>query len=228
MNNRDIIPSLVKTKHQCFPLIGLKSSTETFIDENNNIRQVSIIDLKDIHIKKICNKENYVLLRLFVNEKKPNNLNKSILYNYRIGEKYFKYAKNFWIIDEVLKDLNFDNELLSKESLDSILKKNIKLTIKGVSKSKGFCGVMKKHNFDGGPASHGSSLFHRGPGSVGQDTPSRILPGSKLPGRHGGKQTTIKTAQILNIIDNKLYVEGSLPGKKNNLLTIFISNFKKK
>ncbi|MGB4581652.1 MAG: 50S ribosomal protein L3 [Coriobacteriia bacterium] len=94
--------------------------------------------------------------------------------------------------------------------------------VTGTSKGKGFQGVMKRHNFKGGPGGHGSHS-HRVPGSVGQaSTPSRVFKGTRMPGHMGGDTVTIRNVDIVrvDIEQNLLLVKGAVPGGKNSLLTI--------
>lgn len=92
----------------------------------------------------------------------------------------------------------------------------------GKGKGKGFQGVMKRHGFSGGRATHGS-MFHRAPGSVGQASyPSRVFPGVRLPGRMGGKRVTVKNLQVVKVDEerNLLYLRGSVPGPANSYVSI--------
>ncbi len=92
----------------------------------------------------------------------------------------------------------------------------------GTSKGKGFQGVMKRHGFSGGRATHGS-MFHRAPGSIGQASyPSRVFPGVRLPGRMGGKRITVKNLQVVKVDEerNLLYLRGSVPGPANAYVAI--------
>ena len=94
--------------------------------------------------------------------------------------------------------------------------------VTGTSKGKGFAGVMKRHNFKGGPGGHGSH-FLRAPGSVGQcATPSRVFKGLKLPGHMGSETVTVKNLEVVKIDSeqNLLIVKGAVPGGKGALLTI--------
>ncbi|MBK5211437.1 MAG: 50S ribosomal protein L3 [Coriobacteriia bacterium] len=97
-----------------------------------------------------------------------------------------------------------------------------KVNISGVSKGKGFAGVMKRHNFKGGPGGHGSH-FHRAPGSVGQaSTPSRVFKGQKLPGHMGVDKVTVQNLDVvkIDVEQNLLIIKGAVPGGKGALLTI--------
>jgi len=94
--------------------------------------------------------------------------------------------------------------------------------VTGVSKGKGFAGVMKRHNFKGGPGGHGSH-FHRAPGSIGMcATPSRVLRGTKMAGHMGSETVTVRNLEVVRIDteQNLLIVKGAVPGGKGALLTI--------
>ena len=94
--------------------------------------------------------------------------------------------------------------------------------ITGTSKGKGFQGVIKRHNFSGGPGGHGSHA-HREPGSVGQaSTPSRVFRGVHMPGHMGGDTVTIRNVQVVRVDgeQNLMLVKGAVPGGKDSLLTI--------
>jgi large subunit ribosomal protein L3 len=94
--------------------------------------------------------------------------------------------------------------------------------VTGVSKGKGFAGVIKRHNFSGGPGGHGSH-FHRSPGSIGQaSTPSRVFKGMKMAGHMGVDTVTVRNLDVVRIDaeQNLLLVKGAVPGAKGALLTI--------
>ncbi len=94
--------------------------------------------------------------------------------------------------------------------------------VQGVSKGKGYQGVMKKYNFEGGPAAHGSG-FHRHAGSTGmRSTPGRCLPGGPRASRMGGEHKTVQSLPVVTIDKEKnlLIVKGSIPGTKGSLVVI--------
>jgi large subunit ribosomal protein L3 len=100
--------------------------------------------------------------------------------------------------------------------------KGEKVSIAGTSKGKGFQGVMKRHNFAGGPGSHGS-MFNRAPGSLGQgSSPSRVYKGRKLPGQMGDKRITVKNLTIADIRkeQNLMLVKGAVPGANGGYVII--------
>jgi large subunit ribosomal protein L3 len=104
----------------------------------------------------------------------------------------------------------------------SIFEENEYVDVVGTSKGKGFQGVIKRHGFSGGRATHGS-MFHRAPGSIGSSAfPSRVFAGMRAPGRMGGERITVKNLQVVKVDpeQNLLYLRGAVPGAKNGYLTI--------
>jgi large subunit ribosomal protein L3 len=94
--------------------------------------------------------------------------------------------------------------------------------VTGISKGKGFAGVIKRHGFAGGPASHGSRL-HRAPGSVGQcATPSRVFKGKKLPGHMGRDKVTALNLKVVEVDKEKglMMVKGAVPGPKGSIVLV--------
>ncbi len=94
----------------------------------------------------------------------------------------------------------------------------------GISKGKGFAGVMKKWNFKGGQATHGQSNKPRQAGSIGASTPGRVFKGKKMAGRLGGKRVTVKGLKIVGIEaeKNELMVSGPVPGARNSKVVLRI------
>jgi large subunit ribosomal protein L3 len=92
----------------------------------------------------------------------------------------------------------------------------------GVSKGKGFQGGVKRHNWKGGEATHGS-MFHRAPGSIGASSdPSRVWPGHKLPGRMGGDRRTVLNLRVVRVMpeQNLVLIRGAVPGANGTLVTV--------
>ncbi|MEO8350029.1 MAG: 50S ribosomal protein L3 [Acidobacteriota bacterium] len=92
----------------------------------------------------------------------------------------------------------------------------------GVSKGKGFAGVIRRHHFSGGAATHGS-MFHRLPGSIGASSfPSRVMKGNRSSGRLGGKQATAKNLLVVRVDAEKnlIYLRGPVPGARRSLVKI--------
>ena len=97
-----------------------------------------------------------------------------------------------------------------------------KVHVTGISKGKGFAGVIKRHHFAGGRESHGS-MFHRAPGSIGGSSyPSRVWPGMRMPGQMGNEQVTVRNLEIAKVDaeNNLLLIKGAVPGPKGGYLVI--------
>ncbi|MEI6305362.1 MAG: 50S ribosomal protein L3 [Deltaproteobacteria bacterium] len=94
--------------------------------------------------------------------------------------------------------------------------------VTGTSIGKGFQGVIKRWNFSGGRASHGSR-FHRAPGSIGASaTPSRVFKNKKMPGQLGNEKVTVQRLQVIRVdaVENLLLIKGAVPGHRNNVIII--------
>ena len=97
-----------------------------------------------------------------------------------------------------------------------------KVDVIGISKGKGFAGVVKRHHFRGGEGSHGS-MFHRAPGSIGASSfPSRVVPGMRMGGHMGNTQTTVRNLEVVDVDteDNVLVIKGAVPGPNGGYVLV--------
>lgn len=102
-----------------------------------------------------------------------------------------------------------------------VLKPGDIVDVSGVSKGKGYAGVVKRHHFKGGPRTHGQSDRERAPGSIGQTTtPGRVYKGKRMAGRMGHENVTIKNQIVADVLDNLVLIKGLVPGPKNSLVSI--------
>jgi large subunit ribosomal protein L3 len=102
------------------------------------------------------------------------------------------------------------------------LKKGDTVKVTGLSRGRGFQGAVRRWNFNGGPATHGSG-FHRKPGSVGNRTwPGRVMPGKRMAGQWGNETATIRNLKIVDVIpeENVVLVRGPVPGARNSLVRL--------
>ena len=108
-------------------------------------------------------------------------------------------------------------ELGQELTIADILEKGQKADVSGISKGKGFQGVMKRHNFKGQPASHGAHRVHRAPGSIGAcATPARVFKGKKMAGQMGGERVTVLNLEVVDVDVERglLLLGGAVPGPK--------------
>lgn len=104
----------------------------------------------------------------------------------------------------------------------SVFNEGDKVKVSGISKAKGFQGVVKRHGFGGGAASHGQKHSLREPGSIGATWPQRVLKGMRMAGRMGGERKTIVGLKIVRVDkeENLLAISGAIPGRRGTLLEI--------
>lgn len=198
-------------------LYGKKIGCTQVFRENGDAVYVTAIEAEPCVVVQVKNKEKngYNSLQVGVGQVRESKVNKP--------DKGV-FARNKVDIKKYLREIRveeFDKEYKPGDSIDiSIFKPGDKVKITGNSKGKGFAGVIKRHNFHRGRMSHGSHS-HRIPGSVGMcATPAKILKGKKMPGRLGGKRTTISGSEIVEIIngDNIILVKGSVPGARGSMV----------
>lgn len=161
--------------------------------------------------------DGYSAVQVGFLEKKEKNVNKPVKGHFaKVGIKPTQYLKEF-------RDLKKELQVGENLTIEQFVKGD-KLRITGTSIGRGFQGVVKRHHFGGvGMTTHGQSDRQRHPGSVGQSSyPSRIIKGLRMAGRMGGKQSTVRNLQIVEILpeQNLILVKGSVPGPKNSLLEI--------
>ncbi|MFK7779832.1 MAG: 50S ribosomal protein L3 [Candidatus Gracilibacteria bacterium] len=133
-----------------------------------------------------------------------------------LNKSDFKKIVEFPVSDEELEKYNVGDTL----SLD-VLEGDVKVSVEGFSKGKGFTGAMKKHNFHGGPGGHGSK-FHRALGSIGNRKPTKVHKGKKMHGHHGDTKFTIRKVpvELVNKEIGVIGVRGGVPGGRNSFVNI--------
>jgi len=202
-----------------FGLLGNKIGMTQIFDESGNIIPVTILKVGPCTITQIKTtlKDGYDSIQIGYGNVPFNSLNQSQIGHLQKSKiQPLKYLKEF----RLTKNINsFEvGQILNVDSFEV----GQLVNIRGKSIGKGFSGLQKRHNFTRGPMTHGSKN-HRAPGSIGMGTtPGRVLPGKKMSGQLGNKITTVKKLKIIqtNKTENILVVNGSVPGKTGNLLSI--------
>lgn len=200
-------------------LFATKIGMSGIYNENGEYVPVTVLKYEPMVVSQIKTKEKdgYVALQLAARPKRAALSLKS--------EKGHLKAAGFengaHMVRELRQDIPEGTQVGSRISIDSFAKGDtVKVT--ATSKGKGFQGSMRRWNFQGGPAAHGSK-FHRQPGSSGNRTwPGRVMPGKKFPGHLGDEVVTVKNCKIVDVRpeDGVLLVKGPVPGGRNTLVKL--------
>lgn len=205
-------------------LIGKKiGMTQTF-DEEGNVAPITVIRVGPCTViqKKTKEKDGYSAIQLgLIEEKGRKKATKPL-----VGH----YEKSGVPPMKILREFQFAEKGEVKEGdqfFVDIFQVGEKVHVVGMSKGKGFAGVVKRWGFHGGKATHGS-MFHRRPGSTGASAyPSRVMKGKKLPGQLGNSRVTVKNLKVIQADkeNNLLVVKGAVPGASGGYLLIKKANF---
>jgi large subunit ribosomal protein L3 len=197
-------------------LIGKKVGMTQVFDDRGVLTPVTVIKIEDnvVVSERTVEKSGYSACVIGAVDAKKNRVTKP-------------YAGQFKDVCEPKKMLvemrDYEKEVNIGDVLGLDIFQDIAFVdIEGTSKGKGYQGVMKRHNFKGGRATHGSK-FHRGLGGTGMAaTPSRVFKGTKMPGRMGGEKTTVQNLRVVKIDAEKkvLMVKGAVPGPRQSVVIV--------
>lgn len=200
-------------------LIGKKVGMTQHFDENGIVTPVTVLKVGPCRVvqRKSIEKDGYDAVQLGFEEVEERRLNKAEVGHFKKhNSKTYRYLKEFTL------ELHLDIE--EGEELDnSMFVENEIVKVQGISKGRGFSGVMKRHNFRGFEASHGVHESFRGGGSIGQSsTPSRVRKGTKMPGQYGNSKVTVSNLKIVSIDteNNLVLVKGAIPGHRNSIVYV--------
>jgi len=191
----------------------------TQVFDGDELVSVTVIEAKSCVIvqKKTKEKNGYSGVQLGLEELPEDKVNKPLLGHFKKSKiTPRRYLKE-------IRTENVDELKVGEEIKVEVFNKGDLVNITGISKGKGFQGVVKRHGFKGGPASHGTKQWHRRPGSIGASSdPSRVFKGKKMPGRMGARKVTVRNLEIVGVEKEQsiLLVKGSVPGKRGSLLVI--------
>ncbi len=188
-------------------------------DEKGNDVQVSVIQTGPCYVTEIRTKDRhgYDALQLGFEEKREKSVKKPERGHFaKSGVKPMRVVREFRTFD------------VGQFKLGDAIKADVfqvgdKVKVIGISKGKGFQGVVKRHHFGGGPVSHGQSDRMRAPGSVGGSSyPSRVFKGTRMAGRMGGDRVTVRNIKVVRVDaeNNIVMVRGGIPGAKNGMVVI--------
>ncbi len=197
-------------------LLGKKVGMIQVFDDAKRLLPVTVIQAGPCGVVQVKERlrDGYDAVQVGFVEVQERKLNKPELGHLRkAGTRQWKHLVEFRSSEKVKSGDLFTVEMFS--SGDTV-------NVQGTSKGKGFQGVIKRHNYAGGPASHGS-MFHRAPGSIGQSSfPSRVFKNKALPGQMGNKRITVKGLRVVGVRleENILLLSGSIPGPIGGMVII--------
>jgi len=190
-------------------ILGKKLIMSQLFDEKNKVVPVTLVEAGPCYVLQIKTneKDGYQAVQIGL-ERKKKNIKKTE------KGKEFKYWREF-------RDQG-ENFKVGNEINLSVFQEGDKVKVSGISKGKGFQGVVKRWGFHGRNASHGARHEERKVGSIGSCLPERVVKGRKMPGRMGSDRVTVKNLKIAKIDkeNNILAIKGAIPGKKGTLLEI--------
>ncbi len=201
-------------------LIGRKVGMTQIFDEKGLVIPVTVIEAGPCSVVQIKTVETdgYDAVQLGFGEVKEYKVNKPEKGHFKKASvKAQKHLREFRACPECLADVKVGDEI--KVDTFSV---GDKVDIQGITKGKGFQGVIKRHGQSRGPMGHGS-MYHRRPGSMGPcATPGRVFKGKRLPGHMGVDKVTVQNLEIVKVdLDkNAILIKGSVPGNKGSILKI--------
>ncbi len=193
-------------------ILAKKIGMSQIFDSEGKVTPVTIVEAGPCvvtQIKKIDG-DGYNAIQLGFGETKKNNKPK---------QGHLKELGNL----KHLREFRTEEDLKVGDKVDvSIFEEGDKVKVSGFSKGKGFAGVVKRHGFHGGPASHGQKDRLRAPGSIGMSFPERVPKGRRMAGRMGNDRVSVKNLVIAAVDrdNNLLALRGAVPGNNNSLIEI--------
>jgi large subunit ribosomal protein L3 len=203
-------------------LLGTKLGMTQVWDENNKLVPVTVIEIAPNVVTQLRTpeKDGYVAVQIAAGAIDPRKVNQPAAGHFReAGVTPRRHLAEVRTADAA------SYELGQELTVDGTFEAGQLVDVVGTSKGKGFAGVMKRHNFKGVSASHGSHRNHRKPGSIGaSSTPSRVFKGMRMAGRMGGERVTVLNLRVHAVDAEKglLLVKGAVPGARGRL--VFVRN----
>lgn len=191
-------------------ILGKKIKMSQIFDKEGNVVPVTLIEAGPCFVAQIKKEvpDGYEAIQFGFEKLKDKKITKSK------KTKPYKYLKE-------LK--GSESELKVGDKIDvSVFQEGDKVKVSGISKGKGFAGVIKRWGFKSKKATHGTKHEERALGSVGSSFPERVIKGKKMPGRLGSKRVSVKNLEIVKIDkeNNLIAVKGAVPGRRGTLLEI--------
>jgi large subunit ribosomal protein L3 len=198
-------------------LIGRKLGMSRFFEEDGEVQPVTVIEAGPCPVVRVRDATpGRTAVQLAFGARRPK----------RVPKAQLGHLKAAWIegTPEVVREFQVAGSVpAAGETVTvGIFAVGDRVKVTGTTKGRGFQGVVKRHGFGGGPASHGNTRYRK-PGSIGPGTdPSRVLKGKKLPGHHGAARHTETGLRVVKVDaeNNLLFVRGAVPGPMRGIVLI--------
>lgn len=202
-------------------LIGKKAGMTRVFTESGESVPVTVIEVAPNCVSQVKTVESdgYSAVQIACGVKKANRVNKATAGHFsKANIEASSFVREFRLSQDDKSELGIGDEV----KLD-LFEVGQKVDVSGVSKGKGFAGGVKRHNFKMQDATHGNSISHRAPGSIGQNqTPGRVFKGKKMAGHMGAVNKTVQNLEIVKIDSDKscLLIKGAVPGASNGRVVV--------
>ena len=199
-------------------IYGKKLGMTQIFDNEGLVIPVTVVEVEPSLVlrKKTVETDGYNAVVLATGEVKEKQMNKPNKGQFdKVKLAYRKYVRELRLDD--IESYNVGDEIKA-----DIFEAGELVDVQGISKGKGFQGVIKRHGQHIGPKGHGS-MYHRRPGSMGPtSSPGRVFPGKKLPGQTGKETVTVQNLEVVRVDMDKnvILIKGSVPGRKNSLVRV--------
>ncbi|HVJ47537.1 50S ribosomal protein L3 [Desulfitobacterium sp.] len=198
-------------------ILGKKVGMTQMFTEDGRLIPVTVVEAGPCYVvqKKTVATDGYNAIQVGFNELREKLSNKPVKGHFqKANMKPLRWVREFRVD-------NVDAFEVGQEIKADVFAVGDVVDVVGISKGKGFQGMIKRHHASRGPMAHGSK-YHRRTGSLGAKGPARVFKGRKLPGRMGGERVTVQNLEIVRVdVDkNMILVKGALPGAKKGLLVL--------
>ncbi len=202
-------------------ILGKKlNMTQIFAEDGKRV-SVSTVAAGPCYVTQIKTKDinGYDAAQIGFGEVKETRLSKPERGHLKKSGKFLRKTAEFRISADALKESGLK---IGGTVLATAFQEGERVQVTGVSKGKGFQGVVRRHGFSGSPATHGHKDQLRMPGSIGATNPQRVTKGKKMAGRMGNDTVTVKNLQIIKVDGEKniLYIKGAIPGARGAFIKI--------
>ena len=202
-------------------LVGRKVGMTRVFTEDGDTVPVTVVDVSENRVTQIKTPETdgYCAVQVAYGNRRPGRVNKAAAGHFaKAGVVAGHTLKEFRVNPDELASLKVGGALGAE-----IFKVGQKVDVSGTSQGKGFAGVIKRHHFSSHPASHGVSVSHNKPGSIGQNQdPGRVFPGKRMAGHMGAARSTVQNVEIIRVDADRqlLLIRGALPGSRGGGVTV--------